>query len=117
MAYEHDGLLQLLEQVVQVEPSVSLKCAATRLGVHRHTAAHIVKRLGYRGFREWRDEYTLKRALQILRTEPTRSVKQIACSLGFGSGRSFDRWFRRHMMTTPTAWRARRQIENQVYKK
>jgi AraC-like DNA-binding protein len=48
----------------------------------------------------------LERAIALLR-DPTRSIKQIAASLGFSSHSYFSTWFQRLCNSSPTGYRAK----------
>ena len=92
MAYVYRPIFDKIEAMLSAAPWVSLGDLARQIQVSRHTLEAVVKQAAGKGFREYKKEQLLKRALNLLVCQGELSQKQIAAMLGYGSGRAFARF-------------------------
>lgn len=82
-------------------PRTSLSAIAQRLGVERHSLERAVRRVTGKNFRQLQAEAVLRKAVDLLALEPSRSVKEISFLLGYKSSRAFSRFVRRASGNAP----------------
>jgi AraC-like DNA-binding protein len=89
---------------VKAQPGRRLGDIATFLHLHRHTITHIVFDSTGLTFRAWRDSLRRDIAAELLR-HSSMSIKEITYLLGFATTRSFDKFTKRVLGSTPTTYR------------
>jgi AraC-like DNA-binding protein len=104
--YDHRRLFARMARILRDDPGASLRSVASALGVHPHTAAHVVRAHTGISFSAWRRQHRVTLALARLRTRPGMSIKEIAAASGFGSTSVFDRFVRRTYGCSPSQFRA-----------
>jgi AraC-like DNA-binding protein len=104
--YDHRRLFARISRTLRDDPGASLCRVAAALGVHPHTAAHVVRAHTGVSFSAWRRQQRVTLALELLRTRPDMSIKEIAAASGFGSTSVFDRFVRRTYGCSPSQCRA-----------
>jgi AraC-like DNA-binding protein len=104
--YDHRRLFARMSRILREDPGASLGAIARALGVHPHTAAHVVRAHTGASFSAWRRQQRVAIALALLRTRPDMSIKEIAAAAGFGSTSVFDRFVRRTQGCSPSQCRA-----------
>lgn len=92
MAYVYRPIFDKIEAMLSAAPWVSLGDLTRQIRVSRHTLEAVVRQAAGKGFREYKKELLLKRALDLLVCQGELSQKQIAAMLGYGSGRAFARF-------------------------
>jgi AraC-like DNA-binding protein len=103
--YDHRRLFARISRILRDDPGASLRSVASALGVHPHTAAHVVRAHTGISFSAWRRQHRVTLALSLLRTRPDMSIKEIAAASGFGSTSVFDRFVRRTYGCSPSQCR------------
>lgn len=105
MAYLTQGVFEQVRAHLRIHPSNSLADVCRALHIERHTIERAVRRATGKCFRDFRREVLFRRARDLLRCEPGKSIKEIAFTLGFRSTRSFDRFIVATCGHTPTQLR------------
>ena len=108
MSYDFDHLFRRVSAELDQSPRTSISALSRQLGVDRHTIGRAVHASTGRTFRAWQRELLYARACKLLQTESTKSIKEIAVLLGYGSTRAFGRFLARTCGCTPTVLRAAR---------
>lgn len=98
------GLLELLEQQPDHQRRAPDLAAALRISASR--LQHLCRDAFDLSLREVCDRQLLNHARRALLASPTRSVQQVASSLGFRDQRTFATWFKRQVGTSPSQWRS-----------
>lgn len=94
--------VQLVEQNFRNERHVSWY--SEQLGVSPKTLLEMVKRVSQRTPNEWLDIYTTLEIRLLLRNT-TKSIKEIADDLHFGTQSSLGKFFKEHVGVSPSAYR------------
>ncbi len=102
MAYDFGGLFGQIEACLLARPRIALATLAKQVGVERHTVEWAVREATGNSFRQVQAEIISKRAVELLRLEPSRSIKEIAFLLGYKSRRAFSRFFKQAYGSPPT---------------
>jgi AraC-like DNA-binding protein len=106
MAYDLPRLFESVRPQLHSAPNMHLDELSRRLQVDRHTIKKAVKLATGKTFRELRKGILLEQAIKQLRSDPIRSIKQVAYDLGYGSQRSFCRFVRAVAGCSPKELRA-----------
>ncbi|AXK52851.1 MULTISPECIES: AraC family transcriptional regulator [Pseudomonas] len=93
-------LQPLLEDLQRLPPE--LKVLATRVGASSRTIGRIFQRETGLGYQQWRQQWRLMRAIELLATG--RSIGYTAFELGFASDSIFIAFFKAMTGTTPRAY-------------
>ncbi|NBF05845.1 helix-turn-helix domain-containing protein [Pseudomonas sp. Fl5BN2] len=93
-------LQPLLEDLQQLPPE--LQVLATRVGASSRTIGRIFQRETGLGYQQWRQQWRLMRAIELLSTG--RSIGYSAFALGFASDSIFIAFFKAMTGTTPRAY-------------
>jgi AraC-like DNA-binding protein len=101
MAYDLARLAERVHAQLRSNPGQPLKTIAARLQVDRHTLTRALhKHLG-RTFRQLRQECLKAAAIHLFQSPEAPSAQWVARQLGYGSRRSFLRWYRRAANADP----------------
>ena len=108
MGYQRPYLMALVREELQRRPGTRL---AEFARLHRVSAstlrrAFLTEVSG--GFRAYRQEMLLDRAVAELTSRTPLLVKEISAELGFATPEAFGRWFRTRTGVSPSAYRANR---------
>lgn len=104
MAYDHPQLFRRIVTELEHRPRIKLALLCEILQVERHTVERVVRHTAGQTFRELQRNLILEQAKQLLSRREGQTIKQIACSLGYGSTRSFGRFFSKHCGLVPTKY-------------
>ncbi|MGH7634593.1 MAG: helix-turn-helix domain-containing protein [Gemmatimonadaceae bacterium] len=88
------------------DPTFSRSVLARELGVSASCLVHAVRRLTGLTITQHICQARVA-AAETLLLDLTRSIKEVAFAVGFGTASTLDRWFVRDHETTPREWRAR----------
>lgn len=97
-----EKFVQLVEQNFRHERHVSWY--SEQIGVSPKTLLEMVKRVSQRTPNEWLDIYTTLEIRLMLR-HTTKSIKEIADELHFGTQSSLGKFFKEHVGISPSAYR------------
>ena len=94
-------------------PFASVSEAARSMGIDDFDLDHYCKTKLKCGFLHWRKEYRIKKAVELIREDPYRSLNSIACEVGIDDKSNFRRAFFDITGISPGEYReiARRQKE------
>ena len=105
MTYNHNQLLQALDNILSARPRSTLSDLARTLRVERHSIENAVRKSQGMSFRLYRAKKLLECSLYLLRQEAGLSEKEIATRIGFSSDAAFCRFIKRETGQTPTSLR------------
>jgi two-component system, response regulator YesN len=94
MAYDWQGLFHVINNHLLSSAHLSLEDLSRRIRVERHTIEKAVKQATGLTFRKLRNQVMLEKAKALLKSEPNRSIKEIAFKLNYRSHRAFSRFVR-----------------------
>ena len=97
-----EDFIKLVEKHFRYERRVSWY--SEQLGMSPKTLLEMIKRASQRTPNEWLDIYTTLEIRLLLR-HTSKSIKEIAEELNFGSQSSLGKFFREHVGISPTAYR------------
>jgi two-component system response regulator YesN len=105
MAYHLIRLADLVRTHLDVEPRLRLSQLSWRLGVSRQTLEKAVRAATGKSFRQCRSELLVVKARELLTSDGTRSIKEIAYSLGYRSPQAFARYVKMASGQSPSQLR------------
>jgi AraC-like DNA-binding protein len=105
MAYRERIMVELAVSL-RKSPATTLDDLAASMCLHRHTITRLVFESTGLTFRGWKDSMRRDIACDLLLKNPNVSIKEVSYALGFRTTRSFDKFARRVLGCTPTAFRA-----------
>lgn len=105
MSYDLVSLSQMVQGALIKTPRSRLSRLAQSLNVDRHTIERAVRTTTGKSFRQLQKEAVLAKSLELLKGEPTLSIKEIAFRVGFESPQGFHRFVKRACGRTPVAIR------------
>jgi len=108
--------MKLSEELIQINQAMelgfyrrenlTLKDLALEVSLPEYKVRAVInKELGYRNFNEYINEYRINEAASRLAQEPETPISNIALDVGYRTLSSFNRAFKKHKETTPTAFR------------
>jgi AraC-like DNA-binding protein len=103
--YDRRSLAGCVANLLESRPSLSLKSISLEIGADRHTIESALVEFSGLPFRALRKMVILRKATDLLISTPACSVKDVAATLGYGSGRAFTRAFKESSGCTPTSFR------------
>jgi len=109
-----EDLLQQLNLIMEEEnlyadEDLTLSRLAGLLGIRPHQLSELINQYTGQTFRSFVNRYRVKAAIDLIKTEPERSLLSIAHSVGFNSKSSFNGEFLRHTGLSPKEYRKRPQ--------
>jgi transcriptional regulator GlxA family with amidase domain len=104
VTYNHDGLLNQVDALVDETPRMRLSEIARALGVDRHTIENAMISRRKVTFREYKRRRLLQAARKML-DQPHLSVKEIGITLGYSSAASFSRFVQQSTGKSPSELR------------
>ncbi|HEY6349124.1 MAG TPA: helix-turn-helix domain-containing protein [Candidatus Angelobacter sp.] len=107
MAYDLRGLANRVTEQVRSAPHLSLNDIAIRVNVGRHTIEKAIKQTTGKTFRDLRSQVLLEEAINLLDSDPTQSVKEVAFKLGYGWQRSLSRFIKARVGCCPKELRGK----------
>lgn len=105
MCYSYRSIADQVCRELESNPRVTLGSLTSLLGVERHTVTKALRIATGASFRQIRQSIIARKARSFLSEPSTRSVKEIAYSLGFSSPRSLHRAVVRTFRVPPTELR------------
>ncbi len=105
MAYGLRQLFPRVEAALDSNPRLRLSALARSLCVERHTIERAVRQRSGITFRQLQTQVTLKKGLEFLLSEPSRSIKEISLMLGYKSAHAFSHFMKNACGTSPLAIR------------
>lgn len=99
--YDLPGLSGKVQVALTKGRRIGLANLAQRLGVDRHTLETAIRVTTGKSFRQLHQEVILQKSLDLLKNEPTLSIKDIAFRVGYKSPQAFQRFIRRASGKTP----------------
>jgi len=105
MSYQLVQLAGVVRKHLDAEPRVSLAELSKRLGICRQTIEKAIRTATGRSFHQSRSELLAVKARRLLAIEGTKSIKEIAYSLGYSSPQAFARFVRMACGCSPSQLR------------
>lgn len=105
MCYSYHSIADQVCRELETNPRVTLGSLTSLLGVERHTVTKALRIATGSSFRQIRQSIIACKARSFLSEDSTRSVKEIAYSLGFSSPRSLHRAVVKAFRVPPTKLR------------
>lgn len=97
---------QAMDEGFYRRENLTLKDLAVEVNLPEYKVRAVInKQLGYRNFNEYINKYRIDEAAQRLKQEPDTPISNIALDVGYRTLSSFNRAFKKHKETTPTAFR------------
>jgi len=97
-----------------LEPNCNIQSVSHKTGIPLHYLSHVLNNKIKRNFPEFINEYRVKQAKQILKSEYSKKItlEAIAYECGYGSKTSFNRSFKKCTNLTPSEYRNQNIIIN-----
>ena len=88
-------------------PRLCLLAISKEMHIERHTIEAALRSTRGLTFRRFQQVVTLEKTRELLRVDPTVSIKEVAYALGYGSPRAFARFVRAATALSPRELRDR----------
>ncbi len=95
----------MMDEKAFADEDVSLVRLADDLAIHTHQLSQILNERFNKNLHSFVNEYRIDEAMQMLVTEPERSVLSVALAVGFNSKSAFNAAFTRFTGMTPSSYR------------
>ena len=102
MTYNQYQLFEVIDARLTACPGLRLQAVAQEFGVNRHTVEKAIRQARGISFREYQQDFLLRKAIDLLLHEPNLSIKQLAGELGYRSPKSFWRFIKRASGKSPS---------------
>jgi AraC-like DNA-binding protein len=85
--------------------------ASQHVGLCEPHFCHVFKKATGLTFSDYLAHRRIEKAKQLLKTEPSQRVREVALATGFQTVSHFNHVFRRLVRSSPTVWRSRQHRE------
>jgi AraC-like DNA-binding protein len=91
LAYDLVHIFDHAKYALELNPRASLGDLSERLRVERRTLERAFRKVSGKPFRQYQQGVLIRKSLELLASDNTLSIKEIAYSLGYKSPRAFAR--------------------------
>jgi AraC-like DNA-binding protein len=103
---DYDLIEPIIEQIEKhPETPLNLKDAAQLSRRSPSTVTRLFKKLTGQSFKQYQIAFRLQKAAEQMIGSPNRTIAEVAAAVGFDDPLYFSRLFRKHMGTSPSAYR------------
>jgi AraC-like DNA-binding protein len=95
---------------VFLDENLSLDSFSQKAGFHPRVVSEYLNQIKKTTFKDLICEYRIKKALQIMNSNPGLNATHVGLSAGFNSTSSFYRLFKKHMGISPDQYRIQKNI-------
>lgn len=95
------------KEKIFLQDNLTIEAVADHLGLSLHQISEYLNQIVGKNFQQFVNEFRIRHACDLLKSDPARSVLEIGFISGFGTKSSFNAAFRNIMGCSPSVYRAR----------